>query len=925
MTETAFPFRRDCSLLRLLLFLGTAAGAAPSAEQPQRATPAEGTAAPAEEARLSASQFREGLQARGLTELLELHLKDFPPSNAMASLLLMDKVKRAEFADRTRPLSQRQEAVAQANWILEELIEKGTGDPRRFEWQFALAHSLIYDEGEPFATSILYRGGGRSDRQRLLQLTTRALATVAALVAQLAAEYDRLDTLSLAEFERLERNNYIESLDRLTPQADYLLPWALFFDSLPRSEADPVRAAQLNRIVGLLTARPALLKPSPESSRVQVETLLLAGMTYRLLNDHAAAADHLERAMTAAGRLTDATEKHRADWAVLLASIERIRNARGDGRFDAAMAGLKDFREAPREPQAQVGLAVIAALLERSIHEARATSAERDGRVVEAARFRDEAWQAVARLARTGPEYRNEVYAALYGLVGADADSEGLDPLEQCALIVGLLTDAGQGGADSDRLLTKVVAVGERFLSSQTGAAIALTPEVLYHIGVAQHRRGRSAEAAGRFLEIAEKHQAYEDAPQAAAFAVQLAAELYGDSAGRGDPAIVQLYRRSLEALVSGFADTEAARYWRFYYSQLLDELGEYDRAATQYAFVDGEHEHYLESLYLRVRSAALGLHRYAADRPGDELGLRRRASDFLTLERDFVGRATGAVGRSADPQRARSLEGMLAQVRLLAAEVQILPQIDQAAQALDGISEFEKEYAGHADLFPRLWRVRLVAYARLGLIDEAGRAISAYMATEPLRTVETLQSLYLELSPETPSSGDGRAAAGKAEVALLLAEQIHRWATRPESTLPSLDRWAVTVQWAEANLHAGRHEQARSIYESCRSSEGLPSAAADDPRLTLGYAESLFQLREYAAALTLFNRLATGLPAGDASRWKALLRDLQCRTALGHPAADIVKVIQQQRFLHPDLGGPILAPQFEQLQRENERRVTGK
>ena len=37
-----------------------------------------------------------------------------------------------------------------------------------------------------------------------------------------------------------------------------------------------------------------------------------------------------------------------------------------------------------------------------------------------------------------------------------------------------------------------------------------------------------------------------------------------------------QLYREALYTLVSSYDDTDAARYWRFYYAQLLEELGDF-------------------------------------------------------------------------------------------------------------------------------------------------------------------------------------------------------------------------------------------------------------------------------------------------------------------------------------------------------------
>ena len=43
---------------------------------------------PAEERRLNTAVFREGLKKRGLREVLDLHLKDFPPQSGAEQLLL---------------------------------------------------------------------------------------------------------------------------------------------------------------------------------------------------------------------------------------------------------------------------------------------------------------------------------------------------------------------------------------------------------------------------------------------------------------------------------------------------------------------------------------------------------------------------------------------------------------------------------------------------------------------------------------------------------------------------------------------------------------------------------------------------------------------------------------------------------------------
>ncbi|MHC4695561.1 MAG: tetratricopeptide repeat protein [Planctomycetota bacterium] len=173
-------------------------------------------------------------------------------------------------------------------------------------------------------------------------------------------------------------------------------------------------------------------------------------------------------------------------------------------------------------------------------------------------------------------------------------------------------------------------------------------------------------------------------------------------------------------------------------------------------------------------------------------------------------------------------------------------------------------------------------------------------------------------------SDGAELSAKGKAEVALVLAKQIVVWADKYTTTSAQTDRRALDVQLAEAYLHAGRFERSRELFGTLVvTDEG--SALPTDPtdlRAMLGYAESLFQLGDWSAALPTFNKLAIALPPADPIRWKSLLRDLQCRTALGQPPGDLINVIEQQRFLYPDLGGPALAAEFQKLQRENQRRA---
>jgi hypothetical protein len=896
---------------------------------------------PAEETRLDPSAFRAGLKERGLIELLELHLRDYPPENATSRLLLTREIKLAQFADPTLPQEQRRDALAQANRLLAQLIDARPDHPQRFEWRITLAHSLIYDEGYPYITGILSHGGSAEDRRRLVEMTSRAVTILEALRAEIATEYERLDGLSITEFESLERRGWIEALEQLAPRADYLLLWALLYDCVPREDADPLRARRLNQTVDLLHTLPELLDTPHEQSGLQVQALLLAGMTYRMLNDHRAAREHLEHALAVARRLG---EKQRAeiDWAVTLAWMERIRNESEAGRFADALNELDRLRNLlVKQPSGDSDLWIVAALLERSVFQERAQLAERAGRESEADEYRTQAWQSLARLVQNEPALRDRVYAILYDSIGPDADPETLDPFEQCVLIARLLFESNQArgqlsdaGAARAPLLDRAVAVSEHFLSRAGRTEADLVPEVLYNSAVALYGRGRSVEAARRFLRIARDHEGFNNALRASELSVQVCAELYRQETARANEALRSLYLDALRTLMTNHPGTEQAEYWRFFYGQVLEDAGRFDTAATEFSFVGESHDYYLESIFGRVRCLFLDLQKRVIEGTGDSLDIRSRIVEFTEAHRDLNRRISTAIATERDDDRRAMLRLFEAEAAVIFAEVQILPEVERPTKALDALAEFERDHPQAKALIGRVLRVRMLAYEKLGRLEEATRSIPAYVESDPENAGPTLQSLYVAMVADIErleETDDTQAALRKAKAALLLADQIDAWASRSSETLNPNQRQALAVQLAEANLRADRYDRARELFADVlglTGAEAVSESLADglvrnhDARAVIGYAESVFQLGEHAKALPLFNRLATTLPASEPTRWQSLLRDLQCRTALGEPPAGIIKVIEQQRYLYPELGGARFAKAFGKLLRENKKRV---
>lgn len=886
---------------------------------------------PAEELRLSPGVFRAGLKKLGLHEVLELHLRDFPPADEVDRLLMLRDIRMAEFMDASLPRRDRRAAAEEANAVLERLMREYPEDARRFEWAFELARSLIYDQAASALTRLLYRESRATGDEALAGLTERAVALTGQLLGEIDREYKRIDALDPQAFDALERDGSVERLDRLVPRTHYLRAWALFYDSVHRSDDHPRKAAQLNELRDYLRDHPGLLTTPHEESHVQVQALLLAGMTARALQDHATCREVLRQAIAVAESL-EPSEQARVGWALSLAWLELGRSLRDAQQFDKAMAAQANLvRLASDGGPAGFGLRLAGALLERSIWQARAALAEAGDDAGQARRFRTESWQAVVALIEREPDRRDEVYAVIYDSLDPQDGWGQLDPVELCAAVAGLLNEAANDSGSADERLVRARSLAEAFLSRFTTVAPGLTPQVLFNLAVVHMREGNAEEAARRFFELARDYPTFEKAYLAATAAVQLHATLAQEASDGARAGLRAAYRAALELLLRQYPGSEAEGYWRFFYAQLLSEGGEHAAAAAQFALVDPAHEHYLESVFLRLHELALDLHRHVEEQGQDEYGIRNRADQLSRLEREFSALVAARSDGSADSAHGALIRDMVARARVIRAEVMGLPQVNQPEAAVEMLKEFESRFPDQSDLLGRVWRVRLLSLERLGRLDEAVDAIPDYVRRDAAGAGVTLQSLFDAMRAEVEvfrGRGDEASAQSKASIAVLLAQQLKQWAALRGAELDDAQANRISLKLGQALLTAGRFADARTELEAlalqvqASGAGGVKDGSPMSPRLAVALAESRFQTEAYEAALPVFNKLATELDPDEPIRWQALLRDLQCRTQLGEPAEDIIKVIRQQQYLFPELGGARWSEGFAKLLRENQRRV---
>ncbi|NOX59709.1 MAG: hypothetical protein GXP29_12755, partial [Planctomycetes bacterium] len=250
---------------------------------------------------------------------------------------------------------------------------------------------------------------------------------------------------------------------------------------------------------------------------------------------------------------------------------------------------------------------------------------------------------------------------------------------------------------------------------------------------------------------------------------------------------------------------------------------------------------------------------------------------------------------------------------------------IDRHDEAIALLSDFESKHPDNADLMGRVLRVRIIAFESTGRLEEAEQAVPRFAASDPAEAAATLQTLLDSLRKEiTRLRADGLTAQAdkKAKAALLFARQIYDSATGQNASQEST--YLLGVQLAEANLEAGQPEAALSLFrkaealDKTRYGDGKPH----DPRLVLGLAESMARLDKHLDALALFNRLFIESPVDSPHRYPAFLGDIRCRTALGEDAAAIIDVIEQHRFLDPELGGELTKRGILEIKAKNEKRL---
>ncbi len=264
----------------------------------------------------------------------------------------------------------------------------------------------------------MFRGGTAEDFQALARITAQALGVFDRLINELIAAEAKIDSLTIKQFEKSAKSGHIERIEELQPKARYFRLWASYYRCLTLEPGSVSLVAPLKEIVDYLNEESKLTTIEHRNSHYQAQSLLLAGMAYRLLGSSDRAEDYLFKAGTVVAAIPDFMERHDLKWVTLFSALERVKNFRDRGQYEMAVRTLDEFQsQLPVNSPDQFSLHFALALLKGTVYRAHALALPSDASA-ERSQLLLTSRQALIDLAREHPRYQDEIYATLFGLLG---------------------------------------------------------------------------------------------------------------------------------------------------------------------------------------------------------------------------------------------------------------------------------------------------------------------------------------------------------------------------------------------------------------------------------------------------------------------------------------------------------------------------
>ena len=821
----------------------------------------------------SDQRFLAGLRGRGLFRLAETYCAD--------------RLKRGDL-----PESQRADLVIELSRCLAEWAVSLPPEERGPLWQRASQVTQDFARNDPQSP--------RLPLVRLQQALCRlARGELARQEAQLAA--DPGDLLEQARTHLRDALKELNALDddvqrRLRGQSlpgqgepagldahqlaslqnniQYELSRALRNQAECYASDSPDRANALTQAVGLLRRLAALDPVDPLSWKSRVDLI----ESYRLLADYGQSRRQLDALL--ALKPPPAVE--------LLARAERIRLALATDQLAEAIAVLSQGRQIDETTSPELDYA----WLETYLAAGRAAGdAQGNAKVAE---WQAKATETVERIEQWhGPYWTRRAGMLLANYVRASPDGGDLGLLVRAAESSLRSGQFAEAPAAYDRAQARAAKEGNSQRAFDLG----------YIAATIEHQRRRHAQALERYRRLAMAMPENPQAPEAHLLAIYHAAQLAKAQPQGSLDQYAALLQEHLRAWPTGPSADQVWRQW----GRLREQKRDWQGAIRAYQAISPGDAEYLQAAEAVERCYQAWLaERKAAGQPNEELA--RKAADW------FESLVVGPQGRL--PERWSPLQqfAVLAAARL---------RLNHTATGYDRTQRMLSAALQTAGDAPPQWKsaarvLLVVSLAGQGRSREAGQLLAEISAGSPQQLLSLLEGLERVAAGTDAKRWSARPEV-RGELAQLQLSAIKLLPADP-NTLSVAERQTLQRVRAQALADAGPIEEALQQYQA------LAAAYPRDGAIQEAYARLLLTRVERApteearkksiqSALEKWRELEEKSPP-QSPRWflaKYCVARLHFESGNKQQAAKMITLL---RLLHPELGGPELKPQFEELLR---------
>jgi len=749
--------------------------------------------------RLDPYELAERLSAMGMFELLEALTEELDDPAAARRLLARSKITQATTGNMDN--ARRERLLDEAIGALQALADQtgGARDAKGMMEHFRLTFELVEAGGliraKPYALRLMYLQGGRADRRRLIELTSKIVPQLERLNRQVE------DALMDWRADLKKLVTVVPELEDLREAIRYKSAWIRFYRAAALADGSEKRRLLNDAIVDA-----EKFAAGDASSGVKHWSQLLIGMCARELNEHDRAAEALGKA-----NVPQATSGVRVQ-----ALFEAARNLIEWGKFAEAVKAVQNFRTEGMEllgRTRELEVDVKSAMLENYLYDSWARAEQKDdpkasGRHLQAAQR-----VLVDFLAKYDdkPDIKSaflEVFATKY------RDREDYDNLNSTMLLAVATYERRQGTLES---LTKAEKLLRIVLERDDDISRSVRPEAILELALMLNARRRNVEAGRLFMQLAGEFPDHRLALQAAKNAVISFNGVI--EARRRDRALIsrklrQDFARALEVLLGKWGRREDLAKWNFdlgwQYQKLAGE-SDYELMSKAVAAYDRVPARLPESM--EARYLALELRVKLLDGPAKT---RDDPQSLVGMLDRYARDAAEAAEIAKDKSTAQSLREWGALAAFWATKV-LYEKLSRKFAALERLKHLPEKWPD-TEVLPIIWEFEIGKLVEQEQTAEAIEKVESFRKKYPGKAEALIQLVVRQIRrriEDLRNDPSKEAELRKYQTAFdRFAGEL--FASAVKKNLPPDKMYPVEQMRAESLLEGSKPDEALKLFQKC-------------------------------------------------------------------------------------------------------------